>query len=502
MNSRVFSRTFKFAVGLVAIVGTTSFAENASSALESQSCAAPQAGTWVDLSTLNSIKFTKDCKFTFYGAGCSVSGKYVSSPTREGQISLNNIQQPGNYTCLSQGEQACKYLIKGRRLVLNCAPNKAVTLIKQRAVYNEESLTRAPASDNLNSQNDLTLHYLKAQNHGRLKKHLETLSDRLVVEATAALGYNYFHGSRGFKKNYTEALFWNRLAATRGSQSGKTLTGTQYLYGLGTERDLAKAEEFYLLAAKNDDVVPIKALAGMYLMDDKNTAKKEKAIKWLLRATELGDKQAKEFLATLKPEERQNLNNLCAYIAAEEAKKNAEAKVEVVPELTPAEQSEPETNREAANIDPQVLQAANSSEDSVKAFNSLFHVRPYFVVQERQGAVPSVAIGLTPGIAYKQWVLRAHATASMLNIALGSPFAAFETSLMAQYRFDSSFFEAGGGAEFWPEPGGRVPTFSVGYGKDVSHTILGSLLVKNVSFGYSQSFFEDRVHKFYLGVGF
>jgi hypothetical protein len=90
----------------------------------------------------------------------------------------------------------------------------------------------------------------------------------------------------------------------------------------------------------------------------------------------------------------------------------------------------------------------------------------------------------------------------MLNIALGSPFAAFETSLMARYRFDNSFLEAGGGAEFWPEPGGTVSTFSVGYGKDVSHSILGSLLVKNISFGYSQSFFEDRVHKFYLGVGF
>lgn len=157
-----------------------------------------------------------------------------------------------------------------------------------------------------------TLFLLEHATAHTLKLHLEKLAKTGDQEAAAALGYNFFYGSRGFTKDYIEALYWNRLAASRGSRTAKVLTGTQYLYGLGAPKDLTRAEEYFLAAAQEDDVVPQKALAGMYLMEPKNLKKRDQAIRWLTRATQLGDREAKSFLTSLKPEEVKNIRSLCA----------------------------------------------------------------------------------------------------------------------------------------------------------------------------------------------
>ncbi|NBT59715.1 sel1 repeat family protein, partial [bacterium] len=262
-------------------------------------CNVPYLGTWVDLSTLNRFEFDSGCGFRFEGAGCTVSGEYFSSESSEGTTTLLNKVSPTHSTCFSKGEHSCTYSVYKNSLVLKCPTKQAITFVRQ--------IRRAVSSLKGLSGTAKTLSLLQTGPPESLKSHLEQLSDEGAVEASSALGYNHFYGSRELKQDFSEALYWNRLAASQGSHISKVLVGTQYLYGLGVPTDKAKAEEFFLSAAKENDVVPQKALAGMYLMQPNKIKNREKAIYWLTQAVSLGDQQARDFLKGLKPEEEKNL---------------------------------------------------------------------------------------------------------------------------------------------------------------------------------------------------
>lgn len=277
-----------------------------SNSTRSRTCEVEHLGTWVDLNTLNSFEFSSDCNFVFTGAGCETSGEFFSSSSRRGSLVLNNKMAPGNSTCFSKGEHQCSFKFEKYNLVLTCAPQRSITLVKQ--------VRRSVATFKEIKGNSKTLVLMQKGNADDLRNHLRKLSNENRVEATSALGYNYFYGSRGFPKDYVEALYWNRLAAAKGSHHSKVLVGTQYLYGLGVPKNMNRAEEFFLSAAEENDVVPQKALAGMYLMkpSTKNGENRKKAIYWLTQASKLGDKQAKEFLLSLSPQEVKDIKRFCA----------------------------------------------------------------------------------------------------------------------------------------------------------------------------------------------
>lgn len=292
-------RPLKFRWVFLLLLQSLTIVPNASTAADK--CQSPQKGSWVNLETLNAFDFTPDCTFVYSGANCAVSGNFLSAEGNEGPLTLNNSEEPTNFTCFSKGEHSCNYRLEGDVLSVECSPSRPVKYVRLRSKYNEQKLKALMAAKSENAQTELTLHYYDTQQTGKLEAHLEKLSQLKVLEATTALGYQFFYGARGFQRNYAEALFWNRLAASRGSQEGRNLAGTQYLYGLGTERNFAKAEEYFLMAAKNEDVVPQKALAAMYLMDRPTKKNTEKARHWLRKATRLGDSEAAAFLATLPP---------------------------------------------------------------------------------------------------------------------------------------------------------------------------------------------------------
>jgi hypothetical protein len=272
--------------------------------LAQRKCTQEPVGTWVDLATLNSFEFNSQCGFKFEGANCTVSGDYFSIKDKKNSLLLLNKTKPTHSTCFPQGEHSCTFSLQKNGLTLGCPPQQQMKLFRQplRAVAKEKEIEGSAKTLFLLQQSDI-----KA-----LRKHLEQLSRQYDLEATTALGYNYFYGSRGFKKDYAEALYWNRLAASRGSHTAKVLAGTQYLYGLGVKPDLARSEDFFLMAAEEDDVVPQKALAGLYLMGPQNKQNRDKAVFWLTQASQLGDKQAKDFLKNLKPQEVKNIRAFCA----------------------------------------------------------------------------------------------------------------------------------------------------------------------------------------------
>lgn len=439
------------------------------------SCQAPQRGLWTDLSSLNQISFSLQCGFKFTGANCAVEGRFVSSSGKEGVLSLFTQTAAANSTCPSLGEKSCDFKINKNTLTLHCGPDKAIVFVRPQ--------NRKLASSKRQGALDSLLFYLQSDDSNQLIRQLEKLSRRGSVEATAALGYNYFHGSHGFKRNYTEALYWNRLAANRGSSPAKTLTGIQYLYGLGTPKDFAKAEKFFLMGAEKDEVVPQKALAGMYLLEEKDPKSREKAIHWLVRASQLGDEQARTFLAQLKPDQMKTLRNLCSLLPVEAP-------------MLPAPVS-----RDSAAIETIDSVLSNREKIEAKKYDSLFQVRPYFLGQERQTSTAALSVGLTPGISWGDWTVRGHLMASGLNLFDASRFIGFETSVMGAYQFGKDFVEAGGGFEFWPQPSGTAPTISLGYGREVNLAAAG-FEIKRISVGLSETFFSDKTYKLFLGIYF
>lgn len=270
-----------------------------------RSCDSKLNGTWLELESLSLWSFKKNCEYEFEGANCSVKGMYWSTSGPDGSLVVHNPDENENQNCLVHGETSCEYLLKKKEseMRLQCSLRPPVRLIS------------TDATQLNNPQSKALVEAFNKSNVSTLKETLERLSKKKVNDASAALGFVYFHGSRGFKKDYTEALYWNRLASSQGHHQARVLAGTQYLYGLGTPKDFSKAEAFFLPAAEQDDPVPQKALAGMYLLEKPNKKRRAKAHRWLARASELGDQQAKDFLASLNPKEKAQLDKVCKLLA-------------------------------------------------------------------------------------------------------------------------------------------------------------------------------------------
>lgn len=402
--------TSKFLLSLFIFFSSLLFSEE----LFLRKCETQYLGTWVELNTLNRFEFDSDCGFSFQGAGCSVSGEYFSSETTEGSLMLLNKVAPANSTCFSKGEQSCTFKFEKNTLTLKCPTKQTVTYVRQirRAVANAEQKEVSGTAK--------TLLLLQTGPTESLKAHLEKLSDEDVVEATTALGYNHFYGSRGFKQDYVEALYWNRLAASKGSHVARVLVGTQYLYGLGVPKDGTRAEEFFILAAKGNDVVPHKALAGMYLMKPNQIDNREKAIYWLTQAIKLGDNQAKEFLSSLKPQEKRNLRTFCALFDQYQGKK---------PE-TPVAKVESHTKTSEAKAVITLIQADGDTEASVETETN----------QDSQPMEPArcLASGYVPASHYTQNIIE---SSPMFWIGGGPTNLGIQSSATTfdNYRFLVSF---------------------------------------------------------------
>lgn len=449
-------------------------------------CINTQVGSWFHLKTVTSFELTKDCHFKFHGPNCESSG-VVSIPIEEqgeGIFKTENIKSDSN--CPFHGEKSCKYILLSNELLLSCGDSGSESYVKAKENVDLKRLKEDSADGDQSARRALAIFYLQTQQARKAEPILLAMAKSKDAEAISALGLVKFYGGNGFRKNISDSLKWNRLAAENGSAEAKYILGNHYFKGLGVKKSYPTARDWYQKAAVENNIPAQKALAKMWNEGVEGVVKKYDAQYWLNQAIALGDAEAAYLLAHMDDEPKRT-------IASEE-----KSEKKIVPETTVPAPISPKQEEKIQTVSQEVVTADQGS----RYLEGFFLVKPYFLIQERQGAVPSVAIGITPGLQMGQMSIKMQASVSLLNLALGDTFAAFDVGTVLGIKFDTLFLEAGYGFDFWPEPGGTAQSVSLSAGTVVIKDLFGIFPVKTVSIGVSQTFFEDRTFKVFATTTF
>ena len=106
-------------------------------------------------------------------------------------------------------------------------------------------------------------------------------------EALFEIGSRYAEG-RGMEMDLAKAAQWYELAAEQGLAPAQYRIGNFYEKGTGVERDIAKAKMWYQLAAEQGNVSAMHNLGVLYAMGAEGTADHETAARWFRRAADMG----------------------------------------------------------------------------------------------------------------------------------------------------------------------------------------------------------------------
>ncbi len=452
------------------------------------SCSNTNSGAWFHLKTATSLEVTKDCQFKYTGPNCNSSGQLSEPLNEQGEIKFKTNSINDDASCQIHGEKSCKYVLLNQEMILDCEGKEHESYIKEKENLNVKRLSEDAADEYKNAQRELASHYLSTNQAKKAAPLLLEMAKKKDADAISALGLVKFYGSNGFKKNTAESLKWNQLAAENGSSEAKYILGNHYYRGLGVKKSYPEARELYQQAALENNIPAQKALAHMWNEGVEGVVKKYDTKFWLNKAIALGDAEAAYMLAHLDDAPVRNIaQETPPPVKAEPVKPKEELKTPVVVKTPPALQPE--------NVVVKV-------DRGYRYFDSIFLVKPYFLLQERQGAIPSVALGITPRLQIGEISIKMQASVSLLNMALGDTFAAFDVATVLGFKVDTLFYEMGYGFDFWPEPSGTAQLVSVSVGKILTQDLLGMFPLKTISFGISQTFFEDRTYKFFIATSF
>ena len=120
------------------------------------------------------------------------------------------------------------------------------------------------------------------------------------AEAMFDMGMMYEEGN-GVKKDMAEALKNYKNAAEAGSIDGMNAVALCYVKGLGTTRDVQVARQWLEKAADKGDVTATVDIAFFYRAADLGNDCKQ-AVKWFMRAKEIGDSSALPAVAEIAME--------------------------------------------------------------------------------------------------------------------------------------------------------------------------------------------------------
>ena len=98
--------------------------------------------------------------------------------------------------------------------------------------------------------------------------------------------------------NLEQALAWFKKAAKAPNLSAQMYSAAAYLFGVGTEKNLDLARNFYTAAAKGNNSVAQQILA-MDFLKEKNISNRKNGLTWLNKAVEANDPEAEIILADL-----------------------------------------------------------------------------------------------------------------------------------------------------------------------------------------------------------
>jgi len=91
------------------------------------------------------------------------------------------------------------------------------------------------------------------------------------------------------RQNYTEAFNLLKPLAEGGSSEAQCLMGNMYQLGLGVEKNVSSAINWYVKASVGGNAIAANNLGGIYLVgDDGIPPDANQAQKWYSRARELG----------------------------------------------------------------------------------------------------------------------------------------------------------------------------------------------------------------------
>lgn len=123
-----------------------------------------------------------------------------------------------------------------------------------------------------------------------IRKAAEQGNDVAIEE----MGYKYYEGF-GVKQDYSEAMKWLKRAAEKGKASAYSSIGIMYRDGEGVAPDFDKAEENFIKGATAGNSYSAYLLARLYGHYMKPN-KKEEALEWYQKASDMGSYRATEYL--------------------------------------------------------------------------------------------------------------------------------------------------------------------------------------------------------------
>lgn len=426
----------------------------------SPQCASnPLLGEWMDLSTLEIFRLNSDCSVSVQSGNCRFTGTYFPATGEQTEAALELQPHRDSPACSPLEKRSCQIQVLSSFFTRQCLAETPITYLKSEQLFG--------LSTELANQKETIIKF-KTRPFSELEQHLKKLAAQKNHEAAAALGYLYFYGLHGFRVDYTQSLRFNEEASQFYTRSN-TMLATHYLYGLGTESRFDKAEEYFNLSAKQDDVVAQKALAGMYLSHENHEQFHGLAIHWLKKAKELGDASAATFLQSLS------------------------GPVEQVIPRKPSAVEEP-TQIAAESLTPVA--------PLFSPLNSLFYVSPFFLSQQNQGSQAALSVGVTPGVEFGDWAIRGHLSLSFLNLIYSNRFVGVETAIMGRYTQETDFLEFGTGLEFWPSPSGRALLLKVSYGRNFENLDIAGINIKSVALGVGNTFFSEGAFRIFVGAYF
>lgn len=97
--------------------------------------------------------------------------------------------------------------------------------------------------------------------------------------AQTTLGLYYLHGYEALEVNYKEAFRWLSIAAERGASRAIANLGDMYAQGLGTDRDISKANQLYEQVGKVEFFAALE-LGRNYSRGTSVPANRDKALEW------------------------------------------------------------------------------------------------------------------------------------------------------------------------------------------------------------------------------
>ena len=155
---------------------------------------------------------------------------------------------------------------------------------------------------NLNKQdNHLTLEE-ECKQAGDLSKQCEIVNIKGLTldEKENLLGWIYLNGSEKIVPNYDKAYYWLEKAAKSQNNEALNSLGTIYFLGLGKNKDLKKAEEYYLKADQLGNKEAKLNLAELYWSNGQDTLPDyEKSEKWYLAGMKDNQLRAYEGLSKM-----------------------------------------------------------------------------------------------------------------------------------------------------------------------------------------------------------